>query len=53
MEEEFYHGRKNVDSITTLYYLANQYSNLGQFEKALLSYEDVLGKKKKKKEKRK
>ncbi len=44
MEEKFYHGEKNPKLVDTLYYLANQYSNLGQYEKALQTYNDVLGK---------
>ena len=53
MEEEFYADKENANLSNTkkanlsntIYYLAGQYSNLGLYEKALTTYQDLLGKK--------
>lgn len=49
MEEEYFFGEKNANFASTCYLLANQHSNLGEYEKALQELEDVLGKEKKNK----
>ena len=45
MEEEFYADKENASLSNTNYYLAGEYSNLGLYEKALTTYQDLLGKK--------
>ena len=45
MEEEFYADKENANLSNTIHYLAQQYSNLGLYEKALTTYQDLLGKK--------
>ncbi len=44
MEEKFYNGKKNEDLAHTYYFLAAQYGKIGQYDKALQSYEELLGK---------
>ena len=48
MEEEFYHEKENANLANTCYYLAERYSDLGQYEKALQEYQNLLGKRKNK-----
>jgi hypothetical protein len=43
MEEDFYLNEENANLTNTIYYLAGEYSNLGEYDKALETYEKVLG----------
>ncbi len=43
MEEDFYLNEENVNLTNTIYYLAGEYRNLGKYDKALETYEKVLG----------
>jgi hypothetical protein len=44
IEKKIYDGTDHPSIANTLYSIAQQQGNLGQFEKALQGYEDVLGK---------
>ncbi len=46
MEEDFYLEQYNLNLVNTIYHLAEQYSNLGNYYNALQTYKDVLGIKK-------
>ena len=44
MRKKIYNGTDHPDVANTFYSIAQQYSNLGQYEKALQAFENVLGK---------
>ncbi len=44
MFENIYKGVENPQVATTVYSIAQQYSKMGQYEKALQVFQNVLGK---------
>ena len=44
MRKKIYKDTEHPSIATTFYSIAEQYSNLGQYEKALQAFQDVLGK---------
>ncbi len=44
LEKKIYQDKEHPSIATTFHEIAKQYSNLGQYEKALQAFQDVLGK---------
>jgi hypothetical protein len=44
LQKKIYHDNDHPDIATTFYSIAQQYSNLDQYEKALQAFQEVLGK---------
>jgi tetratricopeptide (TPR) repeat protein len=44
LRKKIYQDKEHPSIASTFYSIAQQYSNLGQYEKALQAFQDVLGK---------